>query len=627
MMNKLYFLLPFFFVLSSSFACDKDKSGIPNENKNEKGHPRILLLKGEEQQIEQSIASSSTWEKMHEAILAECANIIEKPPVERILIGRRLLSKSREALRRVLNLSYAYRMTGQDKYRERAEKEMLAISEFSDWNPSHFLDVGEMTMALAIGYDWLYDELSKESREKIKEAIVNKGINPSFDNKFNWFLTANHNWNQVCNAGMTYGALAVSEDYPDLAKRVIDRAVQSIKLPMEEYKPDGAYPEGYGYWNYGTSFNVMFLSAIEKAFDTDYGLIETPGFLETSDFLQNMTGVTGQCFNWSDSSSGGTLSPAMFWFAQRRNDPSVLWVEKTYLATNDYSKYTKDRLLPALMIWGKGIPLEQISEPSSRFYIGEGSSPVCLMRTSWTDPNGIYLGFKTGSPSVNHAHMDMGSFVMEADGVRWACDLGAQNYESLESKGMSIFGRSQDAQRWTIFRMNNYAHNVLIVNNELQQVKGYAKIDKYSDKPEFSFAVSDLSTVYSGQLAKLTRGVGIVDQSYVVIRDEIQSSSSPAIIRWNMLTKADVKITGANTAELTSEGKKLLLKVQANATIRMKTWSTEPTNDYDAPNPGTTLIGFECEIPANSCETLQVLLIPEKFENNALFLNRTLNEW
>ena len=31
--------------------------------------------------------------------------------------------------------------------------------------------------------------------------------------------------------------------------------------------PDGAYPEGIGYWDYGTSFNAMFLSAIEKAFE------------------------------------------------------------------------------------------------------------------------------------------------------------------------------------------------------------------------------------------------------------------------------------------------------------------------------------------------------------------------
>lgn len=47
------------------------------------------------------------------------------------------------------------------------------------WNPSHFLDVAEMTGGLAIGYDWLYDDLSPESREKIRQAIVAKGLGPA----------------------------------------------------------------------------------------------------------------------------------------------------------------------------------------------------------------------------------------------------------------------------------------------------------------------------------------------------------------------------------------------------------------------------------------------------------------
>ena len=131
----------------------------------DKPHPRILLLKGEERQIEQSIAGNAMWKKMHETILQECNQIIHLAPVERIQIGRRLLDKSREALRRIFQLSYAWRMTGEQKYFDRCEKEMLAIARFSDWNPSHFLDVAEMTMAVSIGYDWLYPDLSPESKK------------------------------------------------------------------------------------------------------------------------------------------------------------------------------------------------------------------------------------------------------------------------------------------------------------------------------------------------------------------------------------------------------------------------------------------------------------------------------
>jgi hypothetical protein len=605
---------PFFTVLFLALlACQKEDVKVEAPGPDPYtglSHPRLLLLEGEEEAIKMNIANDPVWEKMHEAILAECDKIIRQSPVEREMTGRRLLSVSRNCLKRVFFLSYAYRMTGYEKYLRRAETEMTAAASFSDWNPSHFLDVAEMTMALAIGYDWLYEDLKEDSRTAIRDAIVNKGITPSYDGTYNWFLGATHNWNQVCNAGMTFGALAVAESHPDLAKKTIDRAVASIPLAMEEYQPHGAYPEGYGYWGYGTTTNVMFLSAIETAFKTDYGLTATPGFLQTAEFRQQMTGATSLCFNWGDNGLGGSLSPAMFWFAQKSNDPSLLWVERQYLDRDNYSSFTGERLLPALMIWGKDLPLESVPEPTTKVWIGQGANPVALMRASWTDPNAVYLGFKAGSPSVNHGHMDIGSFVMEAGGVRWASDLGVQNYESLESKGIQVFGKGQDAQRWTIFRMNNYCHNTLTVDGKLQRVNGYAKIDRYSDDPAFTFAISDISSVYNGQLESAVRGAAIVDKQYVVIRDELKALDSPTTVRWNILTEADVALEDQQ-AILTKDGRKLYLQVSGPANLQMKTWSTEPTTDYDAPNPGTILVGFECELPANGAAVLQVMLVPE----------------
>jgi hypothetical protein len=571
-------------------------------------HPRILLFKGEEEAIKKTVAADTTWQKLQQAVFNECDTLLGRPPVERIQIGRRLLDKSREALRRMFFLSYGYRMTNKPEYLQRAEKEMLAISNFSDWNPSHFLDVAEMTMALAIGYDWLYNDLSANSRAIIKEAIQKKGIEPSLDAKNNSWLRAEHNWNQVCNAGMTYGAMAIWEDQPELAKQIINRAITSIEVPMKEYGPDGAYPEGYGYWGYGTSFNVMFISAIEKLFGKDFGLTSMPGFLNTAGYLENMTGPSGNSFNYSDAGTGGGLQPAMFWFASRNNNPSLLWVERSRLQNSSGRSFVGNRLLPAVFLWSKGIHINTVKPPATNMWVGKGKVPVALMRTSWTDPSAIFVGFKGGSANVNHAHMDIGSFVMEADGVRWAMDFGMQDYESLESKGLSIFGRGQDAVRWSIFRYNNYVHNTLTVNNELQRVVGYAPITSSSTAPSFMRAVVDLTEVYKGALQKSTRGVAVVDNKYVVVRDEIEALPNETTIRWTLLTPADVRITGDNKAELTKNGKKLLLQVQTPAKVVMKTWSTDPPKSYDAPNPGTVMVGFEMTVPANTKTDITVSL-------------------
>jgi len=623
MKANILFVNIFLLLISSSTIAQVDRIGatkLPD-------HPRILMLKGEEAVIKKTIGADQTWTKVQQAIITESDNIVNLAPLERIQIGRRLLSVSREALRRLFFLSYAYRMTLQEKYLQRADKELLAISAFSDWNPSHFLDVAEITMAVAIGYDWLYNNLPQSSKTIIKEAILKKGIEPSLDSKNNSWLQAEHNWNQVCNAGIAYGAMAIYEDHPELAKQIINRAIETVVLAMKDYGPDGVYPEGYGYWGYGTSFNVMLISALEKGFGKDFDLSKMPGFLNTARFLENMTGPSGNPFNYSDAGSKGELQPAMFWFASRLKDPSVLWVERSHLLKDEPKTYVKDRLLPAIMLWSNGVGINSISAPKSTMWVGQGKNPVALMRTSWTDSNAIYVAAKGGSVSINHAHMDVGSFIMEADGVRWAMDFGMQGYESLESKGIQLFGRTQDAQRWTVFRLTNLVHNTLTINNQHQRVTGHAPITSSSDKPSFMNAVIDMTEVYKGSIAKANRGISIVDKSYVVVRDELETLPEATTVRWTMLTPADVKITGNNTAELTKDGKKLTLQVQSPANVTMKTWSTDPPNSYDAPNPGTTMVGFEVTLPANSKNTLTVALVPASAKNKEIKNVQPLEKW
>jgi len=606
-----------------SLSCNKEE--VPEgPDLSEVGHPRILLLEGEEQQIRELINSDETWKKMHLAIIEKSTSFLRKPVLERVMTGRRLLSVSREALKRIFYLSYSYRMTGDERYLKRADEEILAVSRFDDWNPSHFLDVAEMTMAVAIGYDWLFEDLSERARLEARSAILTKGIEESKKGN-NWWLTSENNWNQVCNAGMVYGALAIQEDHPELADEIIDRAFQSIPLAMEAYQPDGVYPEGYGYWGYGTNFNVLFLSAIKKHLGTDKGLSNQEGFLQTGHFLKHMVTPTGKSFNWGDCGTGTSLKHALFWFADKTEDPSILWSEKQFLERSDFSSLTGIRELPAVMIWGKNTPANNIDEPDDKMFVGQGANPVAMMRTNWS-PLAAYMGFKAGSPSVNHGHMDIGSFVFEAGNRRWSTDLGMQNYESLESLGMKIFGKGQDAERWTIYRMNNYSHSVLIVDDELQRVDGYAKIDKVSDNDDFMFAVSDISTVYTGQLKSIMRGVGIKSTTYGVVRDEFETLDKSTKVRWQMLTFSTVEL-GENEATLIDDGKTLKIKVQGPDNLVMKTWSTAPPNSYDAENPGTILVGFECEIPANTKESFEVLLVPAAEEANAEFGIKILDEW
>lgn len=590
-------------------------------------HPRILMLKGEETLLTKQIAANETWSSIQKNVLMGADSILKQQPLKRILIGKRLLDTSREALFRIFMLSYAYRTTNNVKYAKRAEKELLAVCSFTDWNPIHFLDIAEMTTAVSIGYDWLFDYLPAQSKDIIRKAIIEKGLMPSINAEYNSWLTRDNNWNQVCNTAIAYGALAVWETNKTLASEILNRSIQSIKLPMEAYGPDGAYPEGYGYWNFGTSYNILFLSAIEKIFGTDFELSKIQGFMQSPSYIINMIGQNEKPFNYGDSGGDLRLNVSLFWFADKLKNPGLVRYELLQLQNKkNYFFHAENRFLPASIIWGAKMALKNVPTPTENMYVGRGETPVCLMRSSWDEDKGIYLAVKGGSPKSNtHNHLDEGSFVMDAMGLRWAMDFGPQTYNTIESKGIDLWNNAQKSQRWTIFRYNNFAHNVITVDNQLFDVLGKVEIVKSSSNPDFMFGVLNTTSMYDGRLKSAKRGLAIVDKKYVWIQDEIESSDKPVVVQWRMVTPAKATIIG-NHVELEQKGKKLQLEVIANIPVKLKTWSTAPTNDYDAENPNTLIVGYEVQLPAHQKETIRVKLLPEKINEEKTVL-KPIDDW
>ena len=575
-------------------------------------HPRILLQKGEEIALKKKIQKDVVWKDLHLSLLKEAEEMIKLPVNERIKTGMRLLGVSRENLRRIFILSYAYRMSGRTDFLKRAEAEMLKAASFSDWNPSHFLDVGEMTMALAIGYDWLYEKLPKQTKEIVEKAIIEKGLLPSYDKRYNWFLRAVHNWNQVCNAGMTFGALAIWDKETDLARKTINRAIETIKIPMEHYAPEGAYPEGISYWDYGTSFNALFLSAVEKAFGTDFELGQMPGFLKTGEYVLHMVSPSLRNFAYSDNSQKAAMSPAMFWFYDKTKDASILYNQARLYQRDGKERILKDRLAPAMLIWGASASLSKIQEPDQLVWKAQGDNPVCLMRSSWSDTSGVYVGVKLGSPSVNHGHMDIGSFVFEANGVLWGMDMGGENYNQLETKGVDLWSRKSGSQRWDVYRYNNRTHNTLSFNRKYQYVDGKAQIDKYSELAEHMYVVSDLTSVYEEQVKNVKRAVSLVDKKYVVVEDLIETNEHFTMMTWTMVTSATAKILSENVMLLEQDGKKLYIRVEGLEKIRWRIVPAEPDFSYNSPNPGVSLIGFDVDLELSRKQKVKVYLLPEE---------------
>lgn len=585
-------------------------------------HPRLFWPRGGEEALRRQIADDPAMKQLYALVQGEADRQLSAKPVERVLIGRRLLDKSRTCLSRVLHFGMMWRLTGEAKYLERARREMLAAAQFEDWNPKHFLDVAEMTLALGIGYDWLHAALGEGDRQRVRAAIIEKGLKPSL--KSDSWSRATNNWNQVCNAGMAVGAFAVAESEPALAAQMIARAVNTVPRSMHEYSPDGDYPEGPGYWGYGTTFNVILISALESVLGSDFGLTKQPGFLGTADYYLHVTGPSGYYFNYADCGRGGQgIAPAMFWFAARRQEPHLLWTERSKLERAAQAGLGRghDRTLPLALLWMRPGAAKASSQPVLS-WTGRGANPVAFHRSAW-DPNASFVAVKGGSPSVNHGHMDVGAFVMDAEGVRWADDLGAQDYNSLESKGIDLWGRAQDSGRWKVFRLGTSAHNVLMVDGQQQRVDGRAPI--VLSKP--GRTIVDTSSVYRGQLAASRRGVALEPDRSVRVQDEFTALEKAASVRWAMVTHADVQVAGSGRAALTQGGKRLELRVLEPAGAALKIYPTDPPpSPHDARNPGTRMVGFEVQVAAGQPQRFVVQLVPASTPGEAPPV-RPLAEW
>jgi hypothetical protein len=548
---------------------------------------------------------------VRDELLREADRELNSAPVKHEKIGRRLLDKSRTALSRVLHLGLAWRLTGERKYFDRARAELVTVAKFSDWNPSHFLDVAEMTAAVGVGYDWFYSELDEPTRKLLRAAIVEKGLKASL--KSNSWTKSRNNWNQVCNGGMTVGALAVAETDPELAAQMIARAVNTVPVSMHEYVPDGAYPEGPGYWGYGTTYNVILISALQTALGTDFGLTRQPGFLATADYYLHVTGPSGYYFNYSDCGRGGQgVSPAMFWFAAQRQEPYLLWSEWSKLApaaerrAGRSSRSGRERTAPMLLLW-MAPNQPKPTRPAALSWTAQGPNPVAFHRSSW-EADASYVAIKGGSPGLNHAHMDVGAFVMDADGLRWADDLGMQDYNSIEKEGINLWGKTQDAPRWTIFRLGTSSHNVLMVDGQQQRVEADARIVT----AQAGRSVVDLGAIYQGQLAQARRGVALQADRTVRVQDELVGTGKAASVRWAMVTHADVQVAGPGRATLAQQGKKLEFRVLEPAGAVVKIYRTDPPpSKLDAKNPGTRMVGFEVQVPAGQTQRLVVQLVPQ----------------
>ena len=546
-------------------------------------HPRLFLSEDQLDEMKIKIEGDAMLSGWYEEIKKDALEILTLPPSRHHLRdGIRLLSVSREVVRRMYTLAFLYRMEGEQKYLDRAWQELEAVAAFPDWNPSHFLDVGEMSHAFAIGYDWLYTELNEDQRSVIREAVIAMGLNPylegSESGEGKWVKNIT-NWNFVCSGGVGVAALAIGTEEEEIFGKVIFHVMDNLPYALESYAPDGAWDEGAGYWSYGTRYLTTFMAALQSATGQLYGIPDSPGIAEACYFPIYMSGLGDRSYQFGDGRSRRVSDPSMFWLADHFDNPVFGEWRLKHISEGGNNPGFFD------LLWYKP-EFKDYSElnnlPPDRYF---RHVEVVTVRSSFGDKNGFMAGIKGRMISeLHHNDLDQGSFYLEALGETWAEELGSGYYNAP-----GYWEYSPTGLRWNYYPKRAEGQNTLVINpgpGADQISDAQSGIIKYKSQADKAIAIADITDAYRDHASKVWRGLYLGDnRNTVSIQDEIELKE-PGEIWWFMHTKADIQVQeDARQVILEKNGKKLVATLLSSepasfSVIEARPLSSSPKDEY-----------------------------------------------
>ena len=512
------------------------------KSKLNKSYPKVLLFEKDYDYINELIETDYRANEWFNIIKQETDKILNQPIIEYStdINGNIDVSITKKYIE---NLSFMYKFTNDKKYADRAWLEIENACKYSDWNKNEFLDSVGLAVAISIGYDTLYNYLKVEQRDLIENTIIDKVLKLSIEDYKNnsGFTAMNNNWNIACNAGIIFSSLTIANDKNyDITLLNIQEALKSIQPVLYSYYKDGSSYEGPGYWDFATSFIIYAINSIENSLDLENPFSMVLDIENLADFPNYINGSKSS-FNFSDSDDWSIPTYYGIWFAKELNNSIY-----TKYSAEEYRKTKYVTVYDLLWYNPKLYNDEAITQLD---YIFENSQ-IVTMRSSFAYDLSNFVSFKGGTTGLDHGDLDIGSFVFDSLGVRWAEDLGKENY-NLEG----YWDNDYNGKRWTYYRKRAEGHNTLYIGenfNEDQVINSTSKIVESNLNVNNPYAILDMTPAYSDKAIKVTRKLQLINgRRDLIITDDFLLNKEETVI-WQMHTKADIE-------EISEDGKCLIL--------------------------------------------------------------------
>lgn len=513
-------------------------------------HPRLMLTPDKVTRLRAAAAAPGYVQDCVRALAVKAENILSQPlPAYTKNDGYRL-DAANPVLDDIETLALLYLLTDDTRYAQRAWEELEAVAAFPDWNPDVYIITGTLSLATAIGYDWLYGYLTDSQRQTLLGALQRHSFGvaqavfagqPVPDGASWTWDRALNNWAAVCNGGIAAAALAVFDAQPEASAELLANTLRSVDNYLSLFAPDGGYKEGMLYWGYSTYYFFRMLACMQTALGTDYGRFDVPGVSHTAYFPLYMQSAV-YSFNFGDSNTNLVYPADFLYIAGRTGDGG--------LAQQRLDAVRADTVAPTAydVLWYGG-EAQQAQLAPDRYFRGVESGSL---RSGFADEMGLYLGFHGGKNGVSHSHTDSGTFVLDAQGERWFLDIGKEPYSyDLSTAGTTGY-----------YRHRTEGHNCLVIDPAAQDGQNgtsFSPVTDFVSTADAAHATMDLSAAYSDAGCSVTRTYALTQgRTQAVVRDQI-AGSSPHEVWWFAHTQAAVTLSpDGRSARLEQNGKVLM---------------------------------------------------------------------
>lgn len=603
-------------------------------------HPRVGITKTEFDEFRKHYEAKDdeVYNKICDKIIKVADAYLEKPLVEYKFqdVMRTLNVLSGEIKLRFIYLGYAYQLTGDQKYVDRAYEQFEKAATYPDFNPAHILDVGDACWALAIGYDWMYEGFTPEQRENILHIIDTMCTNVLGEGVYGRMTAstsgtpgwASMKWASNISmhvlSDLIVACSATLETETEQKLDYISKSLRLLEYPLQLVAPGGAWCESPSYWSFAMQPFCYATSTLENTFGDDYNMLCGMGMDNTLNWMMSIFGNNGSN-NYGDCSLEVVKCYPVFAYLGKRtgNDIARLMRRNAILEVkgDDYDWYDL-----IFYDFDAANLTDDIYNKLDPTVYASGVESISFRDTYNSDESKMYFSAHFGTTSGYHQHNDCGTFVFDLNGYRWADDLGQPDYNLENTLGY---------KEYEIYKKRAESHNVLLLNpaghatSFEMNMNEFAPVVKYDSNEYGGYVYANMDDVYA-ESDKMTLGYYLDDnmQSMTMRNEFVTNEAQDAI--WGITTKADAYIDG-NTVILVQGNETVKLEFASDA--KDAHWELMEGQPLDTSpqcpdqvldkSEHRVILKFKTNVGAN---TLSVKISPTNIETKPIN-DKTFEEW